>query len=36
MFANMFNGDVKLASKLVAVTTLFSIVTIPVFVALAK
>lgn len=36
MFANMFGGDVKLASKLVAVSTLLSILTIPIFVALAK
>lgn len=36
LFAAQYGGDVKLASKAVAVTTLFSVVTMPVFAALAK
>lgn len=36
MFAAQFGGDAKLASKAVALTTLFSMVTMPVFILLAK
>ncbi len=36
MFANKFGGDAALGSKIVSVTTLLSIITMPVFVALAQ
>lgn len=36
MFAAQFHGDTKLASKSVAFTTLFSMITMPVFLLLAK
>ncbi len=36
MFAAQFNGDAKLASKVVAFTTLFSMLTMPVFIVLSK
>lgn len=36
MFASQFGGDAKLASKAVAFTTLFSMITMPLFILLAK
>lgn len=36
MFANKFGGDAALGSKIVSVSTLLSIITMPVFVALAQ
>ena len=36
IFANKFGGDAPLASKIVSVSTLLSIITMPVFVALAQ
>ncbi len=36
MFAAQFGGDAKLASKSVAIATLFSMITMPVFILLAK
>ncbi len=36
MFAAQFGGDAKLASKAVALTTLFSMITMPAFILLAK
>ncbi|MBO5908940.1 MAG: hypothetical protein J6Q67_04070 [Clostridia bacterium] len=36
MFANKFAGDTALGSKMVSLSTLLSILTMPVFVALAQ
>lgn len=36
LFATKFGGDAELASKLMAITTLFSIVTMPLFIILAN
>ncbi len=36
LFATKFGGDAELASKLMAVTTLFSIITMPLFIILAN